>query len=103
MLLERSSLEDTIIQYKVDMPSMVFYMRRHIDVIYDLELFLRSMRAEERIFALLWEDQYTALKPELPPTCLVHRTPLFNIKARAILKREPLPHLVLITNRCAAS
>jgi 4-amino-4-deoxy-L-arabinose transferase-like glycosyltransferase len=103
MLLERSSLEDTIIQYKVDMPSMVFYMRRHIDVIYDLELFLRSMHAEERIFALLWEDQYTALKPELPPTCLVHRTPLFNIKARAILKREPLPHLVLITNRCAAS
>jgi 4-amino-4-deoxy-L-arabinose transferase-like glycosyltransferase len=103
MLLERSSLEDTIIQYKVDMPSMVFYMRRHVDIIYDLDLFLRSMRAEERIFALLWEDQYRTLAPQLPPTCLVHRTPLFNIKARAILKREPLPHIVLITNRCAAS
>jgi 4-amino-4-deoxy-L-arabinose transferase-like glycosyltransferase len=100
MLLEQSAPEDTIIHYEVDMPSMVFYLRRHIDVIYDRDLFLRAMREDTRIFALMWENDYTALTSELPPTCLVHRTPLFNIKARAVLKREALPHIVLITNRC---
>ena len=102
MLLERSTADDTIIHYEVDMPSMVFYMRRHIDVIYDRDYFLRSMRQDNRIFALLWERDYGTLTQELPPTCIVHRTPLFNIKARAVLKREPLPHIVLITNRCPA-
>ena len=103
LLLERSSAEDPIIHYQVDMPSMVFYMRRHIDEIYDQDRFLRAMRDDKRIFALLWENDYQALQPALPPTCVVHRTPLFNIKARAVIRREPLPHIVLITNRCGAS
>ena len=102
MLLERSGPDDVIIHYGVDLPSMVFYMRRHIDVIYDQDRFLEAMRTPRRVFALLWAKDYETLDPHLPePTCVVHRTPLFNIKARAVIKREPLPEILVITNRCA--
>ena len=102
MLLERAAPDDLVIHYSIAMPSMVYYMRRHIEVIYNEGLFLEAMRAPKRIFAVLWASDYGRLEPWLPVrTCVIRSAPLFNIKAGAVLKREPLRELVVITNRCA--
>jgi 4-amino-4-deoxy-L-arabinose transferase-like glycosyltransferase len=92
---------DVVAHYSVALPSMVYYLRRHIDVTYDRDTFLRILRQEKRVFAILWTTEYERLKNELGvPTCVLHRTPSFNIKIGAVIKREPLPELVVITNQC---
>jgi len=33
-------------------------------------------------------------------TCIIDHRPTFEVKLRQVLKRQPLPELLLITNRC---
>lgn len=100
-LQPRISEGDLVVHYSVALPSMVYYMRRHIDVTYDRDTFIRLMQQPGRVFAVLWAREYEKLTSDLGVrTCAVQRTPSFNIKVGAVIKREPLPELVLITNRC---
>jgi 4-amino-4-deoxy-L-arabinose transferase-like glycosyltransferase len=96
--------DDVIAHYSVALPSMVYYLRRHIDVTYDRGRFVEIMRQDKRVFAILWTQEYESLRNEFGvPTCAIHQTPSFNIKLGAVLRREPLPQLVVISNRCGAS
>ncbi|CAN5753317.1 hypothetical protein BH24ACI5_BH24ACI5_07660 [soil metagenome] len=93
--------DDIVAHYSVALPSMVYYLRRHIDVTYDRQAFLEIMRQPKRVYGILWTEDYEALKGDLGvPACAIHRTPSFNIKIGAVLERQPLPELVVITNRC---
>lgn len=92
---------DVVAHYSVALPSMVYYLRRHIDITYDRQTFIDIMRQPRRVFAVLWTKDYESLRGELAvPTCVLHHTPSFNVKIGAVLRREPLPELVLITNDC---
>ncbi len=100
-LEERLQPGDVVAHYSVALPSMVYYLRRHLDVTYDRHTFLEMMRQPARVYAVLWTEEYGRLKDEIGvPTCAIHRTPSFNIKLGAVLRQEPLPELVVITNRC---
>jgi hypothetical protein len=45
--------------------------------------------------------EYESLGPHLPgPTCIIDRRPLFEVKLKNVLAREPLPQLLLVTNHC---
>jgi 4-amino-4-deoxy-L-arabinose transferase-like glycosyltransferase len=100
-LQTRATSDDVIAHYSVALPSMVFYMRRHIDITYDRETFIRIMQEPKRVFGVLWTEEYERLRGDLAvQTCVVHSTPSFNVKLGAVMKRETLPELVVITNRC---
>jgi 4-amino-4-deoxy-L-arabinose transferase-like glycosyltransferase len=100
-LESRATADDVIAHYSVALPSMVYYMRRHIDVTYDRAEFIRIMQQPRRVFAVLWTEEYARLRDDLGvPTCPVFHTPSFNIKIGAVIRREPLPELVVITNDC---
>ena len=91
---------DVVAHYSVALPSMVYYMRRHLDVTYDRQEFLEIMRRPVRVYAVLWTEEYARLKDEFGvPTCPIYRTPAFNIKLGAILRQERLPEVMVITNR----
>lgn len=97
----RAAADDVIAHYSVALPSMVYYMRRHIEVTYDQEEFLGILRQPRRVFGILWREEYDRLREEIGvPTCAVFETPSFNVKLGAVIRREPLPELVVITNRC---
>ena len=50
---------------------------------------------------MLSADDYAALAPGLAGrTCVIERRPTFDVKLNSVLAREPLPELLLITNRC---
>ena len=101
-LESRARPGDVIAHYSVALPSMVYYMRRHIDVTYDHAEFVRIMRQPGRVFAVLWTEEYARLRDDLGvPTCAIFHAPSFNIKIGAVIRREPLPELVVITNDCA--
>jgi hypothetical protein len=97
----RAAPDDLIVHYNVAMPSMVYYMRRHIEMIFDERRLFDTLRSPNRVFAVLWAREYETLQPRMPvPTCTIRTDPLFNIKIGAVMAREPLPAVVLITNRC---
>ena len=104
-VLERQQLspEDAIAHFEVDLPSMVYYLRRHIDMYFEVQPFLEAMRVNRRVFAVISAEDYAALRDHIGvPTCVLHSQPTMNVKLKAMIAREPLPEILLISNRCTA-
>ncbi|HXG55476.1 MAG TPA: phospholipid carrier-dependent glycosyltransferase [Vicinamibacterales bacterium] len=94
--------DDVIATYNVNAPSMVYYLRRHVDIYYAAQPFVDAVRGERRMFGVLSEGDYRALEAQLGrASCVLHRVPTFEVKLRDILARDPPPQLLLITNRCS--
>lgn len=97
----RAAPQDVLATYNVALPSMVYYLQRHVNVYYAPEPFIADVSAEQRMFGVLSENDYAALQDQIgAKTCVVHRVPAFEVKLRQMLARAPLPNLVLITNQC---
>jgi 4-amino-4-deoxy-L-arabinose transferase-like glycosyltransferase len=101
VIRERLVPGDQIVHYNVALPSMVFYLQRHIDVLFDREVFLQRLRGGRTVYAILSANDYASLRSEIGvPTCVLERRPTVNVKLKAVLARDPLPEVLLITNRC---
>ena len=95
---------DAVASYQVALPSMVFYLGRHVDQYFDAQSFVAAMRSGRGVYAVLSRNDYDALRASLAArTCVIERRPTFDVKLRNILAREAPPELLLITNRCPSS
>jgi 4-amino-4-deoxy-L-arabinose transferase-like glycosyltransferase len=95
---------DIVAHYNVALPSMVYYLGRHIEILFDREVFLTLLKGNRRVFAVLSEGDYEEVARDAGvPTCVLDRRPTVNIKLKAVLARDPLPEVLLITNRCTQS
>ena len=100
-LNDRLAPGDVVAHYQVALPSMVFYLRRHVDQYFDEAPFVAAIQSGRRVYAVLSADDHAALAPRIgASTCIIERRPTFEVKLRQVLKRQPLPELLLITNRC---
>jgi 4-amino-4-deoxy-L-arabinose transferase-like glycosyltransferase len=101
---ERFADGDVVAHYNVALPSMVYYLGRHVEILFDQDAFLQLLRGDRNVFAVLSESDYAQLLPTLRAsgveTCVLDRRPTVNIKLKAVLARDPLPEVLLITNRC---
>jgi 4-amino-4-deoxy-L-arabinose transferase-like glycosyltransferase len=98
---ERLVEGDVVSHYNVALPSMVYYLGRHIEILFDQDEFLKLLRGDRRVFAVLPDSDYAQLQPVAGvTTCVLDRRPTVNIKLKAVLARDPLPQVLLITNRC---
>ena len=87
--------------YGESLPSLVFYLRRHIDQLFDEEELTKLLRSDRPAYAIMPGRAYASLAGSLDlPTCVIERRPTFDVKLKTVLTREPMPELVLITNRC---
>jgi 4-amino-4-deoxy-L-arabinose transferase-like glycosyltransferase len=92
---------DAVAYYEVALPSLVYYLRHRVDTYFEERALIDALHTPRRVFVVLSERDYQALAPSIgTPTCVIDRFETFDVKLRAILRREPLPRLVLITNRC---
>jgi 4-amino-4-deoxy-L-arabinose transferase-like glycosyltransferase len=97
----RISDQDIVAHYNVALPSMVYYLGRHIEILFDRNAFLTLLKGEKRVFAVVSAGDYDEVAREAGvPTCVLDRRPTVNIKLKAVLARDPLPEVLLITNRC---
>ena len=98
----RAGRDAAILHYNVALPSMVFYLERHVEQIFeDPSILFEKMRARKEYYVVLRAEEYENLGPEFPrPTCVIDRRPLFEVKLKNVLARESLPELLLVTNRC---
>ena len=98
----RLTPSDTVATYDVALPSMVYYLRRHVEMLFEPEDLARTFQsANNTVYAVLTRETYRTMAPALGrPTCEIASAPTFDVKLKNILSREPLPELVVITNRC---
>jgi 4-amino-4-deoxy-L-arabinose transferase-like glycosyltransferase len=98
----RGGPEAAVLHYNVALPSMVFYLGRHVEQIFaDPAALVDAMRATKEYYLVLRATEYENLRQEFPgPTCVIDRRPLFEVKLKNVLARESLPELLLVTNRC---
>jgi 4-amino-4-deoxy-L-arabinose transferase-like glycosyltransferase len=101
MLLERLQSGDVVAHYKVDLPSMVFYLQRHVDQYFEESAFVKTLSSSRHVYAVLSAGDYADLAPRLATrTCVIDRRSTFEVKLKQVLARQKLPDLVLITNHC---
>jgi len=100
-LQDRLAPGDVVAHYQVALPSMVFYLRRHVEQSFEAAKFVAAVTSGKTVYAVLSADDYNSLAPEIGArTCIIDRRPTFEVKLRQVLKRQPLPELLLISNRC---
>jgi 4-amino-4-deoxy-L-arabinose transferase-like glycosyltransferase len=98
---ERAGPDDVVAHFEVALPSMVYYLRRHVAGGLDEDTFTRLLGSERRVFAVLPADRYEALKERFGVgTCVIGRHLTSDIRLRSLLEQQPPPEVLLITNRC---
>jgi 4-amino-4-deoxy-L-arabinose transferase-like glycosyltransferase len=105
---QRAGPSDVIAHSEVALPSMVYYLRRHIEGIYPAQMAER-LRSGTRLFVVLPADRYDANKADYGvETCVVARQKTADIKLKSLLdrkapaERSAPPEVIVITNRCPA-
>ena len=100
-LRDRLQPDDRIAHFNVALPSMVYYLRHHVEPHYSAEGFVHAMRSPERVYGVVSARDYEGMRTSLEGrACVLHRVPTFDVKLKNIIAREPLPELLLLTNRC---
>ena len=100
-LLRHARPDDVLVHYDVALPSMVFYVRRHIDTLFAPEELLDALRTDRHVVAVLPENRYESLRAAIGRrTCVLERRDTFDSKLREMLSRRPLPALLLVSTRC---
>jgi hypothetical protein len=101
-LERRATPQDVLVTYNVALPSLVYYLQRHIEVFYDHDPVLTLLRSGRPIYLMVSRDDYERQIAPVEPTplCRVSAHTTFDVKLRNVLARERLPEVLLMTNRC---
>jgi 4-amino-4-deoxy-L-arabinose transferase-like glycosyltransferase len=97
----RAAPADVIATYDQALPSLVFYLRRHVEQIVDAAELGAILASGKGVFAVMSSTDYELVSSQAPgPLCVLHRQSTFDVRLKNVLAREPPPELVLVTNRC---
>jgi 4-amino-4-deoxy-L-arabinose transferase-like glycosyltransferase len=97
----RATAEDVVATYDQALPSLVFYLRRHVVELFDREGLERLLGTGKTVYAVMSSDDFERIGNGSPaPLCVIERRPTFDVRLSNVLAREPLPELVLVTNDC---
>jgi 4-amino-4-deoxy-L-arabinose transferase-like glycosyltransferase len=92
---------DIVATYDQSLPSLVFYLRRHVVELLDPTDLGRLLESGKGVYTVMAAEDYPKVREQLPgPLCVIDRQPTFDVRLKNVLAREPLPELVLVTNRC---
>ena len=100
-LAPRIKPDDVLLTYDEALPSLVFYLRRHVDSLFLPDEVFERFRLGRGVYAVMSMENYREIGGRIGmPTCIIDRRPTFDVKLKNMLGRESLPELLLITNRC---
>jgi 4-amino-4-deoxy-L-arabinose transferase-like glycosyltransferase len=100
-LAPRMKPDDALITYDEALPSLVFYLRRHIDPYFLPDEVFERFRENRGVYAIMSPENYAELAPRIKAhTCIIDRRPTINVKLKNMLNRDSLPELLIVTNRC---
>jgi 4-amino-4-deoxy-L-arabinose transferase-like glycosyltransferase len=97
----RLTRETVVATYDEALPSLVFYLQRHVDQLFAEDQLMTLLRSDRPVYAVLSGRSYASLSKSFDlSTCVIERRPTFDVKLKTVLTREPMPELVLVTNQC---
>lgn len=97
----RAGAGDVVATYDQAMPSLVFYLRRHVVELFDRDGLERVLGSGKTVYAVMSSDDFERFAEGSPAAlCVIERRPTFDVRLSNVLAREPLPELVLVTNDC---
>ena len=100
-LAGRLEPDDALITYDEALPSLVFYLQRHIDPYFLPDEVFERFRENRGVYAIMSAENYAELAPGIKVrTCIIDRRPTFDVKLKNMLNRDSLPELLIVTNRC---
>ena len=86
--------------YRVATPSLTYYLQRHVDQMFDVAELSTFFRDSSAAYCVMPQEDYERTKALLGvPTSVLASSPRFEAQLRDFLTREPLPNLVVVTNR----
>jgi 4-amino-4-deoxy-L-arabinose transferase-like glycosyltransferase len=88
-----------VVQFRTPLPSMVWYLGKPIEEVYDLPVLQQRFAREGETLVLLKEGDYDEVR-SLGSTCIIARHPLLDVKPREIMAGTALPQMLLVSNRC---
>jgi hypothetical protein len=92
--------ETRVAMHKGSPPSLVFYLRRHIDQPFDATEVSAFLKGPVAAYCVMQQEEYERMKPLIGvPTSVFAASPRFDAQLRDFLERKPLPNLVVVTNR----
>jgi 4-amino-4-deoxy-L-arabinose transferase-like glycosyltransferase len=101
-LAPRLQPDDVVLTYDEALPSLVYYLRRHVDPYFVAEQVIERFKSGRTVYAVLSVDNYRDIRDLIgSPTCILERRPTFDVKLRNMLAKDPPPELVLISNKCS--
>jgi 4-amino-4-deoxy-L-arabinose transferase-like glycosyltransferase len=104
VLEARAGPDDVVAAYNVAVPSLVYYLQRRVETSYTIDPIRQLIDSRQTVYVILPREDYERIRTEAAtPTCIVTTQPTFDVKLRNVLARDPLPDLLLITNRCGGS
>lgn len=104
ILESRLTPEAVVATYDEALPSLVFYLRRHVDQLFEPDRLIALLQSDRPAFAVLSRDSYDSLATGIgATTCVIDRRRTFDVKLKNVLSRAPLPELLLVTNQCGSS
>lgn len=100
-ILSRATSGATVAEYQVALPSFVYYLRRHVDMYQDEPSLARLLESGGPAYVVLTASAYDAIRPHVAArTCVLDRQATFDVKLIHVLRRQPPPELLLISNAC---
>ena len=102
-LTPRLQAGDVVVTYDVALPSLVYYLRRHVDPLFIDEELIERFKSGRTVYAVLSLENYRKVADRLgTPTCILDRGMTFYVKLKNMIANQPPPEMVLITNRCVS-
>jgi 4-amino-4-deoxy-L-arabinose transferase-like glycosyltransferase len=86
--------------YRTALPSLVYYLHRPVLELFEPDELIAAFGRGD-VYCLLTSKDYDEVRDRLPrPTCVLERRPFFDVKIGNVIKLNPLPELLLVSNRC---
>ncbi len=93
--------DDVVAVFHEAVPSLVYYLRRQVDMYIEPQAFVEAMSQPRRTYGVLTLGDYERLRAGMRrPTCVIDRRPTFDVRLKNVLSRDPPPELLLISNEC---
>ena len=103
-LAPRLQPDDLLLTYDEALPSLVFYLHRHIDPFFLEEEVFEKFRTGRTVYLIVSDENYQRIAGRLGmPTCVIDRRPTFDVKLKNVINKDSLPHLLLVTNKCGSA
>ena len=96
--------DDVVAHFDLALPSMTYYLRRHVEVTVDTEAFREVLHRGQRVFAVMPGSRFEEVRPLFAAApCVIARHKTADVKLRNVLAGNAPPEVIVAVSPCPSS